>query len=98
MLGIFVVLAILLKNLTAPIYPIITILISYFTMLGISYLVFQVGLGKEGLSWSVPFFSFCLLMPALAVKIGELNFWPGRKMRILPVENSGDQQEKSLEA
>jgi putative drug exporter of the RND superfamily len=62
LLGIFIVLGILLRSLIAPIYLIITNLISYGTTIGISYLVFQVGFGKEGLSWSVPFFSFCLLV------------------------------------
>ncbi len=62
LLGIFVVLAMLLKSLTAPLYLILTIIMSYFTTLGISCLVFQVGFGKDGLSWAVPFFSFCLLV------------------------------------
>jgi RND superfamily putative drug exporter len=169
LLGIFVVLAILLRSLTAPLYLIFTILVSYLTTLGISCLVFQVGLGREGLSWAVPFFSFCLLValgvdyniflmsrvkeeyrpgdtiggtrralastggiitscgiimagtfgsllfspiaeiaqvgfatvvgllidtfivrcmlvPAIAVKFGELNWWPGRKVKVVAVE------------
>jgi RND superfamily putative drug exporter len=169
LLGIFVVLAILLRSLTAPFYLIATILVSYLTTLGISWLVFQVGLGYAGLSWSVPFFSFvllvalgvdyniflmsrvkeeyrpgdtaggagralastgkiitscgvimagtfsalllspvaelvqvgfatvvgllldtfivrCMIVPALVVKVGELNWWPGRKVKILPVQ------------
>lgn len=170
LLGIFVVLAILLRSLIAPFYLILTILFSYLTTLGISWLVFQVGLGRDGVSWSVPFFSFvllvalgvdyniflmsrvkeeyrpgdmaggtaravastgkiitscgiimagtfaallvspvnelvqvgfttvvglildtfivrCMLVPALAVKVGELNWWPGRKVKILAVES-----------
>lgn len=173
LLGIFIVLVLLLKSLVAPLYLIITIVVSYLTTLGISYLVFQVGLGYSGLSWSVPFFSFCLLValgvdyniflmtrvkeeyrpgamtegtsralattgkiitscgiimagtfgamlfspirmlvqigfttvvgllldtfivrcmlvPSIAVKVGELNWWPGRKMRIVPVERKED--------
>ena len=62
LLGIFIVLALLLRSLTAPLYLIFTILVSYLTTLGISYLVFQVGFGAAGLSWAVPFFSFCLLV------------------------------------
>lgn len=172
LLGIFIVLIILLRSLTAPIYLIATILFSFFATLGISYLVFQVGMGKPGLSWSVPFFSFCLLValgvdyniflisrikdeyipgqmkagtsralastgqiitscgiimagtfsgllfspvtqlvqigfttvvgllldtfiircmlvPAIAVKIGELNWWPGRRVRLMPSEKRG---------
>jgi putative drug exporter of the RND superfamily len=171
LLGIFIVLAILLRSLTAPLYLIFTIVVSYLTTLGISYLVFQVGFGKEGLSWAVPFFSFCLLValgvdyniflmsrvkeeyrpgdaaggtaralastgkiitscglimagtfgamlfspvtqlvqigfttvagllldtfivrcmlvPAIVVKFGELNWWPGRKVRVIAVEET----------
>jgi len=169
LLGIFIVLALLLRSITAPIYLIFTILVSYLTTLGISYLVFQVGFGATGLGWAVPFFSFCLLValgvdyniflmtrvreeyrpgdmtggtaralastgkiitscgiimagtfgamlfspvsmlvqigfatvvgllidtflvrcmlvPAIAVKLGELNWWPGKKMKLVVVE------------
>jgi RND superfamily putative drug exporter len=171
LLGIFVVLAILLRSLTAPFYLIITILVSYLTTLGVSCLVFQGALGYAGLSWAVPFFSFCLLValgvdyniflmsrvkeeyapgqmregtrralastggiitscglimagtfgallfspvtelvqvgfttvvgllldtfivrcmlvPAIAVKVGELNWWPGRKVKLVAVEKT----------
>jgi RND superfamily putative drug exporter len=173
LLGIFIVLAILLRSLIAPIYLIVTILVSYLTTLGISCLVFQGLLRYAGLSWAVPFFSFCLLValgvdyniflmsrvkeeyrpgdmaggtaralastgriitscglimagtfgsllfspvteivqvgfatvvgllidtfivrcmlvPAIAVKVGELNWWPGRKVRVIPVEQVED--------
>jgi RND superfamily putative drug exporter len=180
LLGIFVVLAVLLRSLTAPFYLIATILVSYLTTLGISWLVFQVGLGYAGLSWSVPFFSFvllvalgvdyniflmsrvkeeyrpghvatgtakalastgkiitscgiimagtfsalllspvaelvqigfatvvgllldtfivrCMLVPALVVKVGELNWWPGRKVKILAVERKGKEKYQLIE-
>jgi len=169
LLGIFIVLMILLRSVIAPIYLILTIILSFGSTMGISYLVFQVIMGHDGLTWSVPFFSFCilvalgvdyniflmsrvkeeykpfdmrggvsralsstggiitscgiimagtfgsfiaspvtqlveigfatvvgllldtfiircLLVPAIAVKVGELNWWPGRKVRIIPVE------------
>lgn len=170
LLGIFIVLVILLRSLTAPVYLILTIILSYASTMGISYIVFQVILGQTGLSWSVPFFSFCILValgvdyniflmtrvkeeytpgdvtggvqralastgkiitscgiimagtfgaliaspvtqlveigftavvgllldtfiirclmvPAIAVKIGELNWWPGRKVKVLPYKD-----------
>jgi RND superfamily putative drug exporter len=62
LIGIFIVLSILLRSVIAPAYLILTILLSYGTTMGITYLVFQVGLGNEGLSWPVPFFAFCLLV------------------------------------
>ncbi len=169
LLGIFVILAILLRSVIAPVYLIATILLSFAATMGITRLVFQVGLGREGLDWSVPFFAFCLLValgvdyniflmsrvkeeytpgdvtgsvaralsstgkiitscgiimagtfgallvspldslvqvgfatvvgllldtfvirsllvPAIAVKIGELNWWPGRKVKIIPAD------------
>jgi putative drug exporter of the RND superfamily len=178
LLGIFIVLVILLRSLTAPVYLILTILFSFYATLGITYLVFQVGMGLPGLSWSVPFFSFCLLValgvdyniflisrvkdeyipgqmrestsralantgkiitscgiimagtftgllfspvnmlvqigfatvvgllidtfiircmlvPALTVTVGELNWWPGRRVRLLPSEKRGKQKNKN---
>lgn len=62
LLGIFVILVFLLRSLVAPIYLILTILISFAATMGITSLVFQTGLGYDGLDWSVPFFSFCLLV------------------------------------
>ena len=168
LLGIFLVLVLLLRSLVAPLYLILTIIFSYITTMGITYLVFQVLLGYDGLHWTVPFFSFCvlvalgvdyniflmsrikeeyrpgdttgsvtralattggiitscgiimagtfgammsspirpllelgfaatigllldtfiircLMVPAIAVKFGEVNWWPGRKLKIIPV-------------
>ncbi|MHB8065919.1 MAG: MMPL family transporter, partial [Ruminiclostridium sp.] len=165
--SIFIVLVILLRSLIAPIYLIFTTLLSFAATMGITYLVFQVGLGREGISWGTPFFAFCilvalgvdynifimtrvkeeyipgkvttsiskalgstggiitscglimagtfgalmaapinsqvelgfatvvgllmdtflircLLVPAIAVKFGELNWWPGKKIKIIP--------------
>lgn len=169
LLGIFIVLVLLLRSIIAPMYLILTIIFSYATTMGITYIVFQLILGQVGLTWSVPFFSFCILValgvdyniflmsrvkeeytpgnvtggvqralystgkiitscgiimagtfgalmaspvnqlvqigftavvgllldtfiirclmvPAIAVKVGELNWWPGRKVKILPLE------------
>jgi RND superfamily putative drug exporter len=168
LLGIFIVLVILLRSLVAPVYLILTIIFSYITTMGISYLVFQVLLGYDGLHWTVQFFSFCvlvalgvdyniflmsrikeeyrpgdttgsvtralastggiitscgiimagtfgammaspirpllevgfaatvgllldtfvircLMVPAIAVKFGEVSWWPGRKLKVIPV-------------
>ncbi len=170
LLGIFIVLALLLRSIIAPMYLILTILISYATTMGITRAVFQGLLGYEGLNWAVPFFAFCvlvalgvdyniflmsrvkeeykpgdikggnvrglagtggiitscglimagtframlvspvrplvevgfaavvgllidtfiircLMVPAIAVKVGELNWWPGRKVRIVAGDN-----------
>ena len=174
LLGIFAVLVILLRSLIAPLYLILTIIFSYITTMGISYLVFQVILGYDGLHWTVQFFSFCvlvalgvdyniflisrikeeyrpgdvtgsirralastggiitscgiimagtfaammvspikplleigftasigllldtfiircLMVPAIAVKIGELNWWPGRRVKVISVDKEGNE-------
>lgn len=168
--GIFLVLCLMLRSLIAPVYLIFTILLSYGCTMGISVVFFQFILGGEGLHWSVPFFSFCILValgvdyniflmsrvkeehilgdtktgiaravastggiitscgiimagtfgamlvspvrpivqigftavvgllidtfvirtlvvPAIAVKFGELNWWPGKKVRVMPHED-----------
>ncbi|NTV88853.1 MAG: MMPL family transporter [Clostridiales bacterium] len=60
--GIFIVLILLLKSLVAPVYLIITIIFSYLSTMGITYLFFQKLLGYDGLHWAVPFFAFCVLV------------------------------------
>lgn len=60
--GIFLILALLLHSLVAPFYLLLTTVLSYVSTLGISYLVFHGLLGQDGLHWSVPFFSFCVLV------------------------------------
>jgi len=47
--GIFVVLAVLLRSLVAPVYLLLTVLLSFGTTLGLSALVFQGILGHEGI-------------------------------------------------
>jgi RND superfamily putative drug exporter len=178
--GIFIVLIALLKSLVAPVYLIITIIFSYLSTMGITYLVFQKLLGHDGLHWAVPFFSFCVLValgvdyniflmsrvkeeyspgdntgsirravsstggiitscgiimagtfgamlaspvlpilevgfaavvgllidtfiircmtvPAIAVKIGEFNWWPGRRIKVIPVEKTGKDKKPAKE-
>jgi putative drug exporter of the RND superfamily len=62
LIGIFVVLVILLKSVVAPIYLMLTTIVSYGATLGLCSLVFKGILGFPGLTWSVPFFSFCILV------------------------------------
>ena len=60
--GIFLILVLLLKSIVAPVYLLLTTVLSYVSTLGISYLFFCRILGQDGLHWSVPFFSFCVLV------------------------------------
>ncbi len=60
--GVFVVLVLLLRALVAPLYLILTILLSYGATLGIVRLVFQNILGSSGVTWWVPIFMFVMLV------------------------------------
>lgn len=60
--GVFVVLVLLLRALVAPLYLILTILLSYGATLGIVRVVFQNILGTSGVTWWVPIFMFVMLV------------------------------------
>src|SRR5660397_228721 len=62
LLGIMVVLILLLRSLVAPIYLILTILLSYAATMGIVKLVFSTILGIPGITWWVPIFMFVMLV------------------------------------
>ncbi|MCL2475335.1 MAG: MMPL family transporter, partial [Chloroflexi bacterium] len=58
----FVILAILLKSLIAPIYLMITVLLSYFATMGLCSWIFVDLLGHSGVSFFVPVVVFVLLV------------------------------------
>ena len=60
--GIFVVLLLLLRALVAPIYLILTILLSYGGTLGVMRLLFVDILHTAGVTWWVPMFMFVMLV------------------------------------
>jgi RND superfamily putative drug exporter len=60
--GVFVVLLMLLRALVAPIYLILTILLSYSATLGVTRLLFVDLLGATGITWWVPMFMFVMLV------------------------------------
>jgi RND superfamily putative drug exporter len=60
--GILVVLVLLLRALVAPIYLILTILLSYSATLGVVRLLFVDVLGGTGVTWWVPLFMFVMLV------------------------------------
>ncbi|WP_141431352.1 MMPL family transporter [Bacillus sp. 03113] len=62
LVGIGVILVLLLKSLIMPIYLIVSLIITYFSSLSITELIFVNILGYPGLNWSVPFFGFVILM------------------------------------
>ncbi|MDC3413611.1 MMPL family transporter [Aquibacillus sp. 3ASR75-11] len=60
--GIFVILILLLRSITMPIYLIGSLVLTYFTSMGIAEFIFVNLLGYDGLSWAVPFFAFVILV------------------------------------
>ena len=61
-LGVFLVLALLLRSIVAPVYLVVTVLLSFAATLGLTSLVFQGMLGEEGLVWWLPIFLYVTLV------------------------------------
>jgi RND superfamily putative drug exporter len=61
-IGIFVVLAILLRAIVAPLYLVATVLLSYASAVGLSAWLFQVPMGDAGVSFYLPLLVFVLLV------------------------------------
>ncbi len=60
--GIFLVLVLLLRSLVAPVYLVLSVLLSYGTSLGLAALVFQGLLGQPGVNYFIPLIVFVLLV------------------------------------
>jgi putative drug exporter of the RND superfamily len=61
-LGVFLVLVLLLRALVAPIYMVVTVLLSFGSALGLTAILFQGILGHGALVWWLPPFLFVLLV------------------------------------
>ena len=62
LIGIFVVLALLLRSIVAPAYLIFTVLLSLLATLGLTTFVFQIAGGQPGVAWWLPPFLFVMLV------------------------------------
>ncbi len=60
--GVFLVLVILLRSLIAPIYLVLTVLLSYGTTMGLTTFIFQDLKGYEGVNYILPIMIFVLLV------------------------------------
>ncbi|MCT2535792.1 MMPL family transporter [Aquibacillus koreensis] len=60
--GIFIILVILLRSIIMPLYLIGSLILTYFTAMGISEFIFVNILDYEGISWAVSFFAFVILV------------------------------------
>lgn len=61
-IGVFIILVLLMRGVLAPVYLILTILLSYLATMGISVILFQKILGQPGMDWKVPIFMFIMLV------------------------------------
>ncbi|WP_088007413.1 MMPL family transporter [Indiicoccus explosivorum] len=62
LISLFIVLAILFRSMIMPLFMIGSLLLTYFTSVSITELIFVEGLGYDGVSWAVPFFGFAMLV------------------------------------
>jgi RND superfamily putative drug exporter len=62
LIGIFVVLALLLRSIVAPTYLIFTVLLSLLATLGLTTFFFQIVGGQPGIAWWLPPFLFVMLV------------------------------------
>ena len=60
--GVFLVLVVLLRSLIAPIYLVLTVLLSYGTTMGLTTFIFQDLKGYEGVNYILPIMIFVLLV------------------------------------
>ncbi len=60
--GVFLVLVVLLRSLVAPIYLVLTVLLSYGTTMGLTTFIFQDLKGYEGVNYILPIMIFVLLV------------------------------------
>ncbi|MCA0170926.1 MMPL family transporter [Bacillus sp. RAR_GA_16] len=62
LVGLFIILTILFRSMIMPIVMIGSLLLTYFTSIAISELIFINLLGYDGITWAVPFFGFVMLI------------------------------------
>lgn len=62
LIGIGLILIVLFRSLVIPFYLLLSLVITYFTSMAIAEVIFVRMLGYTGLSWTVPFFGFVLLV------------------------------------
>jgi putative drug exporter of the RND superfamily len=62
LIGIGLILMALFRSIIMPLYVLLSLVLSYFTAMGISEAIFVHLLGKTGINWAVPFFGFVMLV------------------------------------
>jgi RND superfamily putative drug exporter len=62
LVGISIILVFLFRSIIMPIYLIGSLILTYYTAMGINEVIFVNILGYTGISWAVPFFGFVILV------------------------------------
>jgi RND superfamily putative drug exporter len=62
LVGISIILVFLFRSLIMPLYLIGSLILTYYTAMGINEVIFVNILGYTGISWAVPFFGFVILV------------------------------------
>jgi putative drug exporter of the RND superfamily len=94
--GIALILAILLRSFIMPIYLILSLILTYYTSMAVTELIFVNGLGYAGLNWAVSFFAFVILI-ALGIdysiflmdRFNEYRDKPVQEAMLLAMRNMG---------
>lgn len=94
--GIFIILVLLLRSIVMPIYLIISLLITYFSALGVTEAIFVNLLHYEGITWTTPFFSFVMLIALgvdysifLMARFNENKTWDVKEAILHAMRNMG---------
>ncbi|MGE6631498.1 MMPL family transporter [Bacillus sp. NPDC077027] len=62
MIGIFLILVLLFRSIVMPLYLVASLILTYFTAIGVTEFIFTNFFGYPGINWAVPFFGFVILM------------------------------------
>ncbi|WP_019419281.1 MMPL family transporter [Paenibacillus sp. OSY-SE] len=62
LIGILLILIILFRSIVMPLYIIASLLLTFFTSMSVTELIFVDILGYSGVTWATPFFGFVMLM------------------------------------
>lgn len=62
LIGISIILIVMFRSIVMPIYLVLSLLVTFYTSMAVTEVIFVRLLGYTGISWAVPFFGFVLLM------------------------------------
>lgn len=62
LVGIGIILVLMLRSIIMPLYLILSLVITYYTAMAFTEMIFVDLLGYGGISWAVPFFAFVILI------------------------------------